>query len=195
MGWTTVALVIATALTFAVGAQQYGPDDPIPPGATGKVLPINGKVVALVGLASGVSGKSESLGAALADLGAKETEQEIKIELAADVLFDFDQAVLRQEALPALDKVVTVLNSYPTATVLIEGHTDSVGQDGYNQKLSERRADSVRDWLASRGVATPMTIRGWGESRPMVSNTKPNGADDPDGRQKNRRVEITVKKE
>jgi outer membrane protein OmpA-like peptidoglycan-associated protein len=77
--------------------------------------------------------------------------------------------------------------------VLIEGHTDGKGNDQYNQKLSERRADAVRRWLAEHGIAAAMTTHGWGKTRPVAPNTKPNGADDPDGRQKNRRVEITVK--
>ena len=77
--------------------------------------------------------------------------------------------------------------------MLIEGHTDGKGGDQYNQRLSEQRADSVRRWLVEHGVTTPMTTHGWGRTRPIAPNIKPNGADDPDGRQKNRRVEITVK--
>ncbi len=71
--------------------------------------------------------------------------------------------------------------------------TDGKGNDQYNQRLSKQRADSVRRWLVEHGVATEMTIHGWGKSRPIVLNTKPNGTDDPEGRQKNRLVEITVK--
>ena len=166
----------------------------MPPGATAKILPVSGKVLELRGLASGVAGKAAAIEAALKELGAKVTEQEIRIELSADVLFDFDKADLRAEATPALEKVATVLRTYPAANATIEGHTDSKGDDRYNQNLSERRAASVRGWLGSHGVGNPMTTRGWGETKPVVPNSKPGGADDPEGRQKNRRVEITLKK-
>ena len=86
-----------------------------------------------------------------------------------------------------------MLKTYPKATAWIEGHTDGKGDDNYNEKLSERRAASVRNWLAFHGVRTAMTTRGWGKSKPVAPNTKPDGSDDPEGRQKNRRVEITVK--
>jgi outer membrane protein OmpA-like peptidoglycan-associated protein len=178
---------------FATGG-KYKAEDPVPPGASAKVLPVSGKVLELRGLASGVAGKVSAVEAALKDLGAKVTELEIRIELSADVLFDFDKADLRAEATPALEKVVAVLSAYPGAVGSIEGHTDSKGDDRYNQELSERRAASVRSWLLGHGAHNPMTTRGWGETRPVVPNAKPGGGDDPDGRQKNRRVEITLKK-
>jgi len=154
-------------------AQKYNLEDPIPPDAKGIVLPIVGTVLEIKGVASGVAGKTEALQAALKDLGAQVTDQEIRIALAADVLFDFDKASLRPEAKPALDKVLEVLKSYPKASATIEGHTDGKGDDTYNNKLSERRAESVRGWLAANGASL--------------------NKDDPEGRQKNRRVEIVVK--
>ena len=181
-------------------AQQIGPDDPLPPGAHGEVYPLKAEVFALKpeilelrGLGSAMKARVEDVQGALKDLGAKVAGREIKISLAADVLFDFDKAELRTEAAPSLEKVGAVLHAYPKAAVVIEGHTDGKGNDQYNQKLSERRADSVRRWLAEHGIAAAMTVRGWGKTRPVAPNTKPNGTDDPDGRQKNRRVEITVK--
>jgi outer membrane protein OmpA-like peptidoglycan-associated protein len=80
----------------------------------------------------------------------------------------------------------------PIAPGAREGHTDGKGNAGYNQKLSEQRAASVKKWLLGDGVVTPMMTRGYGKTRPIAPNAKPNGADDPVGRQKNRRVEITV---
>ncbi|MGD1156483.1 MAG: OmpA family protein [Terriglobia bacterium] len=175
-------------------AQKYKPDDAIPPGAQGKVLPVQGKVLEIKGLSLGVVGKAQDLNAALKDLGAKTTETEIRIELSSDVLFDFDKADLLPKAIPALEKVVTVLKSYPNASCSIEGHTDNKGLKDYNQKLSERRADSVKNWLLAHGVSSPMTIRGWGATKPVAPNTSPSGRDNPEGRQRNRRVEIVVKK-
>jgi photosystem I P700 chlorophyll a apoprotein A2 len=180
----------------APAAEKYGPDDPIPAGATGKILALSGKVTPLVGLASGVAGKVEALTAALKDLGAKVTEQEVRIELQADVLFDFDKADLKPEALPSLQKVGAVINGYPSAPVRIEGHTDAKGDDAYNMRLSEKRAESVSGWLVHNASVdgARITAKGLGETKPVAPNTKPDGKDDPEGRQKNRRVEITLKK-
>jgi len=177
-----------------VSAQKYKPEDPIPPGAQGKVLPLQGKVVEIKGVSLGVAGKAQDLNAALKDLGAKTTETEIRIELSSDVLFDFDKADLLPKATPELEKVSTVLKSYPSASCSIEGHTDNKGLKDYNQKLSERRADAVKNWLLAHGVSNRMAIRGWGATKPVAPNTLPNGRDNPGGRQKNRRVEIVVNK-
>jgi outer membrane protein OmpA-like peptidoglycan-associated protein len=174
-------------------AQKYGPEAPVPPGATGKVLPLQGKVVPIKGLSSAVAGKSENLNAALKDLGAKTSRTEIRIALASDVLFDFDQADLLPKAIPALEKVATVLKSYPNATCSIEGYTDSLGNDQYNQELSKRRAESVKNWLIAHGVISPLSAQGLGKQRPVSPNKLPNGKDNPEGRAKNRRVEIVVK--
>ncbi len=173
--------------------QKYKIDDAIPPGATGKVLPIQGRILEIKGLASGVAGKTEALGAALKELGAKTTDTEIHIELPSDVLFDFDKADLRPQAIPALEKVATVLRSYANAACSIEGHTDGVGNKQYNQKLSERRANSVKEWLLGHNVSSSMSVRGWGAEKPVAPNNNRDGSDNPEGRQKNRRVEIIVK--
>jgi len=183
----------------------------------GKVLDIQGKVLDIIGLgadtqggASQISGQVVSLGAAIQNLkgvrtGVVVTEaprpaapgpkapprREVKIYLPADVLFDFDKADLRPEAAPVLERVAGVLRSDPTASAAIEGHTDGKGNDQYNQALSEHRAQSVRLWLGSHVVTSSMVARGFGKTRPVAPNTLPNGADNPDGRQKNRRVEIT----
>ena len=195
------AAILAVALwPQPAASQKYEEDAPIPPGARGQVLELKGTVLELKGqvleirgIATGLTARVDPVQAALKELGAKVTEREIKIELAADVLFDFDKADLRPEAGPALAKVAAILGSYPRASAAIEGHTDGKGADQYNQRLSERRADSVRRWLAANGVATQMTSRGLGKTKPVAPNIKSNGSDDPEGRQKNRRVEITVK--
>jgi len=175
-------------------AQKYKLNDPIPPGATGKVLPLQGKVTDLKGISSAVAGKVDALNAALKDLGARATDTEIQIELSSDVLFDFDKSDLRPVALPSLLKVVTVMQSYPAYVCTIGGHTDGKGGKEYNQKLSERRANSVETWLVGHGASNQMNTQGFGDTKPVAANTKPNRSDDPEGRQKNRRVEITLKK-
>jgi len=190
----SVSILAVIFFQQAANAQKYKADDAIPPGATGKVLPLQGKVTDLKGLSLAVAGKVDPLNAALKDLGARATDTEIQIELSSDVMFDFDKSDLKPEALGSLQKVVTVMQAYPAYRCTIGGHTDGKGEKQYNQKLSERRADSVKTWLAAHGAANPTTTQGFGDSKPIAPNTKPNGSDNPEGRQKNRRVEITLKK-
>lgn len=105
----------------------------------------------------------------------------------SDVLFDTGSATLQPAAREKLAKISGILLAHPGLTLQIEGHTDSVGSDEFNQQLSERRADSVRDFLAAQGVpASSITARGFGKTQPVASN------DTPEGRQRNRRVELVV---
>jgi outer membrane protein OmpA-like peptidoglycan-associated protein len=106
-----------------------------------------------------------------------------------DVLFDFDSATLKPEAREKLAKIAGILLAYPDLRVEVEGHTDSVGSEEYNQRLSEHRAQAVRDYLIGNGEVSTSTIvaaNGFGKSRPIASN------DTPAGRQRNRRVELVV---
>lgn len=136
-----------------------------------------------------------SLEGAKRDLKAQESAKMIKVNLKADVLFDFDKASLKPTAEPTLSKVAVLLDGYPDAKVVIEGHTDSKGADAYNLDLSNRRAQSVKGWLAShtKAYSGSLTTHGWGESKPIAPNTV-NGQDNPTGRAQNRRVEITILK-
>jgi outer membrane protein OmpA-like peptidoglycan-associated protein len=188
------SVVVAVSLRPAAEAQKYKPDDPVPPGAKGQVTTLQGQVTNLVGLSLAVGGKVDSLNATLKDLGARTTDTEIQIDLASDLMFDFDKADLRPTAIPSLQKVVTVMRAYPAYPCTIGGHTDGKGDKAYNQKLSERRADSVKTWLVAHGASNPITARGFGDTKPIAPNKKPDGSDDPEGRQKNRRVEITLHK-
>jgi len=105
----------------------------------------------------------------------------------SDVLFDTGSYTLKPGAREKLAKISGILLAHPGLTLQIEGHTDSVGSDEFNQQLSERRADSVRDFLAEQGVpVSSITARGFGKTQPVASN------DTPEGRQRNRRVELVV---
>jgi len=105
----------------------------------------------------------------------------------SDVLFDTASYVLKPGAREKLAKISGILLAHPGLTMQIEGHTDSVGGDEFNQTLSEQRAGSVRDFLAQQGVpVSSVTARGFGKTQPVASN------DTPEGRQRNRRVEIVV---
>ncbi len=166
-------------LAFAAGARAQ--DAELPPGAKLKVLDLVFKV--------------EDIGGRVADLQVKETDTELRIELAADVLFDFDKATLQPAAEETLTKAAAIVRDKAAGAVRIEGHTDSKGNDGYNQKLSERRAESVRQWFARHGFGGPeFSAKGFGETRPVAPNAKPDGSDDAEGRRKNRRVEIVIAK-
>jgi OOP family OmpA-OmpF porin len=110
-----------------------------------------------------------------------------KVTLAADVLFDFDKAVLKNEGKSKLDDLATKVKAINLEVVIAIGHTDSIGSDAYNQKLSVRRAESVKAYLVSKGVEpNRIYTEGKGEKQPVASNKT------ADGRQKNRRVEIEV---
>ena len=110
-----------------------------------------------------------------------------KVTLAADVLFDFDKSLLKPEGKAKLDDLANKVQAINLEVVIAIGHTDSIGSDAYNQKLSVRRAESVKAYLVSKGVEpNRIYTEGKGEKQPVASNkTK-------EGRQKNRRVEIEV---
>jgi outer membrane protein OmpA-like peptidoglycan-associated protein len=147
-----------------------------------------GKIVDIVGVTLGI----EEL---LEDLNAKVSETEIKIKMEGDVLFDFDKATIKKEAEPTLENVSKVIQEYSTQKVLVEGYTDSKGSDSYNLALSKKRAKSVKNWMVKKGHVAQKEIqsKGWGEAKPIAPNTYKDGSDNPDGRAKNRRVEITIK--
>lgn len=146
------------------------------------------------------SGEGSALKSEVVDLKAagaeiEESATEIKISLQGEILFDFDKADIRPAAEPVLTQITEMIKKYPKPNVVIDGHTDGKGSQTYNLKLSDRRAASVKTWLAAHGIAERgVRTNGLGASKPVAPNTKPDGADDPEGRQKNRRVEITIKK-
>lgn len=128
----------------------------------------------------------------LSELGAKREGSTIVVDLPSDILFDFDKANIRPDARPVLAQFAEVLSAMEGSKVSIIGHTDSKGSDDYNNRLSERRAISVKSWLSDNGVTSVMTTAGKGESVPVAPNATPDGADDPAGRQKNRRVQFII---
>lgn len=139
----------------------------------------------------------QNMAGAVEDLRVKENETEVTIEMAADVLFDFDQAELLPKAEATLQKAADLVRQRAKggATVRIEGHTDGKGSDAYNQRLSRRRAESVKRWFTSHGLGRiTFTTVGYGATRPVAPNTNPDGSDNPDGRARNRRVELVVSK-
>jgi len=127
------------------------------------------------------------------NLEARETERGVVVNLP-DVLFEFGKADLTGEARTKVRSIADVLNEQAkNRRVAVEGHTDSIGSDAFNQKLSERRAENVANALESSGVSNQrVTIKGYGKRYPVAPNTNPDGTDNPAGRAKNRRVEVVI---
>lgn len=136
--------------------------------------------------AAAAQDRVRALEAQLRDMEARQTERGLLVTLG-DVLFAFNKAELTAQAAPRLDKLASFLQQFPDRRLLIEGYTDSVGSDSYNQDLSDRRAQSVRDALVQRGVnSNRITVRGYGKAYPVADNAS------PEGRAMNRRVEIVI---
>ncbi|MFL6673039.1 MAG: OmpA family protein [Massilia sp.] len=114
-------------------------------------------------------------------------DNRLKLDIPSDISFDTGRADIKPNFRPVLDRFATTLNDNPNTSVNIVGHTDSTGGQAVNQPLSVDRAASTRDYLAAHGVSpSRIRIEGRGEREPVASN------DDPNGRARNRRVEIYV---
>jgi len=110
------------------------------------------------------------------------------VVIQADALFDFDKSVLRPDGKKNIDDALARLRGVDLEMVIATGHTDAIGSDAYNQRLSERRAAAVKDYLVSKGIpASKITTIGKGKSQPVATNKT------AEGRQKNRRVDIEFK--
>jgi outer membrane protein OmpA-like peptidoglycan-associated protein len=171
--------LVLLALPVAAAGQQV----------SGRVSDIQSKVTDL-------AFRVEDMGGKVQTLDVKETPTEIRIDLAADVLFDFDKSDILPKAQQTLAQAAQVIRDKATGTVRIEGYTDAKGSESYNQGLSERRANAVKTWLVAKGSIGGATLstKGFGSRNAVAPNVKPDGSDDPDGRQKNRRVEIIIEK-
>ncbi|HSP13731.1 MAG TPA: OmpA family protein [Thermoanaerobaculia bacterium] len=156
-----------------------------------RALDLRVTVLNIVGLqARAVVANVQEVKQAMSALNAQETATEISVQLPADVLFDFDKADIRPDAAQALTHLATLIRANPGGRTRLEGHTDSAGNDQYNQRLSERRAESVKQWLISQQQidGSKLITKGWGKTKPVASN------DTAEGRQKNRRLEAIIEK-
>ena len=172
----------AEAAVARLGTQRGHPVQPT-------VRQVLAQVRNVTGLARGVQATVQALESAKRDLGAQESDIEIRIALPADVLFDVDKADIRSDAAQALTHLATVIGGYSGPARLL-GHTDADGSDAHNLDLSRRRADSVKRWLVEKGSIDSRRLgtEGLGEGVPVVPN------DTPENKQKNRRVEVIVRK-
>ena len=210
----THSLIAISLFAFIAGGCATSPDDP---NANAKQKAMIGAAVGTaIGLATGDSAverrQQAMVGAALGaaaggGIGHYQDKQEAKLrqelqgtgvdvvrqgdnimlDMPSGIPFTFNSSDVNSQFYPVLDKVAATLNEYNQTTINVAGHTDSVGSDSYNQKLSEQRASSVARYLQSRGVANQrLQTTGYGESRPVDSN------ETESGRANNRRVEITL---
>jgi len=128
--------------------------------------------------------EAEELKRQMEELQARETERGMVLTLG-DVLFETNESELASEAARSIDKIAEFMDIYPERRAIVEGHTDSMGDDDYNMDLSRDRAFAVRQALAARGISTSrITTQGFGENKPVASN------ETSAGRRENRRVEI-----
>ncbi|MCP2336648.1 OmpA family protein [Actinomadura rupiterrae] len=175
----------ATPTSAAIGGRSPSPSpsaSPVPDGELAKsVLDVNANASVFdIDIAKSVS--------------PLESEQaqgsKVTVSLSADVMFDFDQATLTDAARGSLTRLAARLRN-ASGTIQVGGHSDALGEDAYNLTLSQKRADVVAAELRRLiGGKADITAKGYGSSRPVAPNTA-NGKDNPDGRAKNRRVEIT----
>jgi len=114
--------------------------------------------------------------------------------MPADVLFQFNRADLKPSAAHALQQALQLITTQRVRSVIIEGHTDSIGSPHYNLQLSDKRASAVKNWFVKHGgpPADSFVTKGFGKSQPIASNMNPDGSDNPEGRRQNRRVSIIL---
>ena len=143
---------------------------------------------------SSLRAQGSGLSASGSSLSGKQSDFNIQIDLSADVLFDFDKAELKPEANAELQKAADVIAQKGKGVILITGHTDGKGSDAYNLRLSRARAEAVKNWLIAQGLQQNYQTEGKGAAHPVAPNTHADGSDNPEGRAKNRRVEIVVNK-
>ncbi len=116
-----------------------------------------------------------------------------KIFVLENIYFGYDSADIRRDAAIELDKLVTLLNDNTDLKIEMGSHTDSVASDAYNIQLSQRRAESTVNYLIRKGIdPNRLVAKGYGESKPIARNTNPDGSDNPEGRQRNRRTEFKI---
>jgi len=201
---------LAVCLVLATGCATTDPNDPYAKTKRGAM--IGAAVGAAAGLFVGDGELDEVLGTAAVGAGVgagigvymdkqqreleqiegadveRVDEETLRVSFDSDILFAVDSSALSARSRQELDEFAGVMNAYPKTAIVVQGHTDSTGSEAYNQGLSERRAEAVRNHLVMRQVAPDrMAALGYGEAYPVASN------DTEAGRASNRRVEILVR--
>lgn len=188
---TSGLLAFAVLSACSGGGDQKGAD-----ASNVAAPPVTGAPSSATSNSGGLTAAVSDLRADTSGLNVRETAFGTVVELPADTLFEFDKADLSPDAATNLAKVAELIRSAPAGPIKIVGHTDAKGDDAYNQRLSEQRAAAVADWMKEQVGVRQRTfdVAGKGETEPVAANQKPDGSDDPDGRARNRRVEIVIPK-
>jgi len=189
------ALVAAMVMAGACGS--FAQDAPR---GTGEIRDLKATILDLKGLPSDLdsaisdlSARADGLAARHGGLSVRQDETAVRVSMTGDVLFDFDKSDIQPAAEPTLEDIARLVASVSAGTVVIEGHTDSKGSSRYNKDLSLKRANAVAKWLAAHGAdKARLSVKAFGDSRPVAPNTLENGADNPEGRALNRRVEFVL---
>lgn len=147
-----------------------------------------------IGTVSGLKGASSDLKGLVSDFQVRQSETETVAILAADTLFAFDSATISADATDNLRRTADLVRQGSAGAIKVVGHTDGKGDDAYNDQLSKQRAQAVADWLVGSGGLSGrrFAVVGRGKREPVAPNAKPDGSDDPDGRARNRRVEVVI---
>ncbi len=196
-GYPGAPTLLAAALLAAAGGSMAQE-----PPYKAEILDLQATILDLKGLPSDASGGISDLNAQIDGLAARhdglsvrQDKNAVTVAMLGDVLFDFDKTAIRPAAEPTLQDIASLIKASSAGTVAIEGHTDSKGSASYNKDLSLRRAQAVAQWLTSHGVdKARLTVKGLGDTQPIQSNRLANGADNPQGRAQNRRVEFVLPK-
>lgn len=131
--------------------------------------------------------QAEEIAKTVPDAKVERVGEGIVVEFSSNVLFGFDESNISSDAKISLNKLVTVLNTYPETDIEVQGHTDNKGSESYNQTLSVQRANAVTRYLTSAGISSGrLNVKGFGETLPKYEN------DTEDGRTQNRRVEFLI---
>ncbi|WP_088147683.1 OmpA family protein [Achromobacter denitrificans] len=195
-GHPGASTLLAAALLAAAGSVAQEPP------YKAEIRDLQATILDLKGLPSDASGgisdltsQIDGLAARHEGLSVRQDKNAVTVSMLGDVLFDFDKAAIRPAAEPTLRDIASLVKSSSAGVVTIEGHTDSKGSASNNKELSLRRAKAVAQWLASQGVdPARLSTKGLGDTRPVQPNKLANGADNPQGRAQNRRVEFVLPK-
>ena len=196
-GHPGASTLLAAALLAAAGG-SFAQEPPY----KAEILDLKATILDLKGFPSDTGGgvsdltaRVDGLTARHSGLSVRQDKNAVTVSMLGDVLFDFDKAAIRPAAEPTLQDIAALIKSGSAGTVSIEGHTDSKGSAAYNKDLSLRRAKAVAQWLASHGVDPGrLSTKGLGDTRPVQPNKLASGADNPQGRAQNRRVEFVLPK-
>ncbi|HEY3682282.1 MAG TPA: OmpA family protein [Streptosporangiaceae bacterium] len=191
-GTRTYALIGTVTAVLVAGSAEPALAAPGPsPAPANRAAPANAPILDISAPVLDITERTASLDGSVTDVNGKGRRTFI---VAADVVFAFDKAALNGAARVRLAEVAAKLRTAARAkTVSVDGYTDAKGSAAYNLRLSQRRAQAVAAALRTRlgGTGTTFAARGHGSAKPVAANTKKDGSDNPSGRAKNRRVEIS----